>query len=110
EGRRGAAQRRGGEPRGRAAVAGLRGAAPGSGPGTAAQAVAPPRVALTSAFATGRILYSRCGERMGIGGPFWRIMLMAASVALAPQPQIRQGLPGEFRRAGRVYAIAFDMD
>ena len=26
------------------------------------------------------------------------------------QPQIRQGLPGEFRRGGRVYAIAFDMD
>jgi virulence-associated protein VapD len=26
------------------------------------------------------------------------------------QPQIRQGLPGEFREGGRVYAIAFDMD
>ncbi len=26
-----------------------------------------------------------------------------------PQP-IRQGLPGEFRKGGRVYAIAFDMD
>ncbi len=26
------------------------------------------------------------------------------------QPQIRQGLPGEFRKGGRVYAIAFDMD
>jgi virulence-associated protein VapD len=25
-------------------------------------------------------------------------------------PQIRQGLPGEFRRVGQVYAIAFDMD
>lgn len=31
---------------------------------------------------------------------------------LAPnaQPQFRQGLPGDFRRPGRVYAIAFDMD
>ena len=28
----------------------------------------------------------------------------------APQPPIKQGLPGEFRRAGLVYAIAFDMD
>jgi virulence-associated protein VapD len=35
---------------------------------------------------------------------------MAVDVAPAPQPQVRQGLPGEFRRAGRVYAIAFDMD
>src|SRR2546423_14977160 len=26
------------------------------------------------------------------------------------QPQIRQGLPGEFRKGGCVYAIAFDMD
>ena len=26
------------------------------------------------------------------------------------QSQIRQGLPGEFRKGGRVYAIAFDMD
>jgi virulence-associated protein VapD len=26
------------------------------------------------------------------------------------QPQLRQGLPGEFRKAGRVYAIAFDVD
>jgi virulence-associated protein VapD len=25
-------------------------------------------------------------------------------------PQIRQGLPGESRKGGRVYAIAFDMD
>ena len=35
---------------------------------------------------------------------------MSVTVAPAPQPQVRQGLPGEFRRAGRVYAIAFDMD
>ena len=35
---------------------------------------------------------------------------MAATVAPSPQPQFRQGLPGDFRRAGRVYAIAFDMD
>jgi virulence-associated protein VapD len=26
------------------------------------------------------------------------------------QQQIRQGLPGEFRKGGRVYAVAFDMD
>jgi virulence-associated protein VapD len=33
--------------------------------------------------------------------------------ALAPTqglPQVRQGLPGEYRAGGRVYAIAFDMD
>lgn len=35
---------------------------------------------------------------------------MAVHTAAAPLPQVRQGLPGEFRRAGRVYAIAFDMD
>jgi virulence-associated protein VapD len=35
---------------------------------------------------------------------------MAVPMAPAPLPQVRQGLPGEFRRAGRVYAIAFDMD
>src|SRR5579885_1749849 len=35
---------------------------------------------------------------------------MAVSMAPAPLLQIRQGLPGEIRRAGRVYAIAFDMD
>lgn len=35
---------------------------------------------------------------------------MAVSVAPSRFPQVRQGLPGEFRRADRVYAIAFDMD
>ena len=35
---------------------------------------------------------------------------MAVNTAPAPLPQIRQGLPGEIRREGRVYAIAFDMD
>jgi virulence-associated protein VapD len=35
---------------------------------------------------------------------------MAATIAVSPQPQFRQGFPGDFRRAGRVYAIAFDMD
>ena len=35
---------------------------------------------------------------------------MSTAVAAVPQPQVRQGLPGDFRRAGRVYAIAFDMD
>src|SRR5947209_12139922 len=35
---------------------------------------------------------------------------MSTSVAPAPLPAIRQGLPGNFRRAGQVYAIAFDMD
>jgi virulence-associated protein VapD len=35
---------------------------------------------------------------------------MAATIAPSPQPQFRQGLPSDFRRAGRVYAIAFDMD
>lgn len=34
---------------------------------------------------------------------------MAVTVA-PPQPQFRQGFPGDTRRAGRVYAIAFDMD
>src|SRR5713226_9712741 len=34
---------------------------------------------------------------------------MAVTVA-PPQPQVRQGLPPDFRRAGRVYAIAFAMD
>lgn len=29
---------------------------------------------------------------------------------LASQPQFRQGLPSDFRRPGRVVAIAFDMD
>src|SRR4051812_12354995 len=35
---------------------------------------------------------------------------MTAGVKLAPQASIRQGLPNDFRRAARVYAIAFDMD
>jgi virulence-associated protein VapD len=35
---------------------------------------------------------------------------MAISVAPARLPQIRQGLPAEYRRVDRVYAIAFDMD
>ena len=35
---------------------------------------------------------------------------MSTGVIREVQPQIRQGLPGEFRKGGRVYAIAFDMD
>jgi virulence-associated protein VapD len=35
---------------------------------------------------------------------------MAVRMAPAPLPQVRQGLPGNFRRIGHVYAIAFDMD
>jgi virulence-associated protein VapD len=35
---------------------------------------------------------------------------MTVSVAPRQQSQIRHGLPGNFRRAGQVYAIAFDMD
>jgi virulence-associated protein VapD len=35
---------------------------------------------------------------------------MPATVAAIPQGQFRHGLPADFRRAGRVYAIAFDMD
>src|SRR5207248_2206102 len=35
--------------------------------------------------------------------------VMAAIVA-SPEPQVRQGLPADFRKAGRVYAIAFDLD
>jgi virulence-associated protein VapD len=35
---------------------------------------------------------------------------MSVAIAPAAQPQVRQGLPPDFRRAGRVYAIAFDMD
>ena len=35
---------------------------------------------------------------------------MAIGVAPIPQPQVRQGFPGNFRRVGQVYAIAFDMD
>src|SRR3954471_13118293 len=39
-----------------------------------------------------------------------RGIIMAAGVASEPLPQIRQGLPPDFRRATTVYAIAFDMD
>jgi len=35
---------------------------------------------------------------------------MAVGIATTPEPQIRQGLPKSFRKAGTVYAIAFDMD
>lgn len=35
---------------------------------------------------------------------------MTATIAPAPKAQFRQGLPNNFRRAGQVYAIAFDMD
>jgi virulence-associated protein VapD len=35
---------------------------------------------------------------------------MSATVVREAQPQIRQGLPNDFRKGGRVYAIAFDMD
>jgi virulence-associated protein VapD len=35
---------------------------------------------------------------------------MTVTIAPAPQAQFRQGLPNDFRRTGRVYAIAFDMD
>jgi len=35
---------------------------------------------------------------------------MPATAATTVQPQFRQGFPEDFRRAGRVYAIAFDMD
>jgi virulence-associated protein VapD len=35
---------------------------------------------------------------------------MTVGIVKEAQPQIRQGLPGEFRKGGRVYAIAFDMD
>ncbi len=35
---------------------------------------------------------------------------MTVAAIPAPQSQIRQGLPADVRRAGRVYAIAFDMD
>ena len=35
---------------------------------------------------------------------------MRTGVVREAQPQVRQGLPGEFRRGRRVYAIAFDMD
>lgn len=35
---------------------------------------------------------------------------MSVGVASGPLPQVRQGLPADFRRAGLVYAIALDMD
>ena len=35
---------------------------------------------------------------------------MSTGAVKEVQSQIRQGLPGEFRKGGRVYAIAFDMD
>jgi len=35
---------------------------------------------------------------------------MTVTIAPAPQTSFRQGLPNDFRRTGRVYAIAFDMD
>lgn len=35
---------------------------------------------------------------------------MAVGIATGPEPQVRQGLPRSFRKAGTVYAIAFDMD
>jgi len=39
-----------------------------------------------------------------------KVVLMSVGTIKEIQPQIRQGLPGEFRKGGRVYAIAFDMD
>jgi len=35
---------------------------------------------------------------------------MSVGTVRKVQPQTRQGLPGEYRQGGRVYAIAFDMD
>ncbi len=35
---------------------------------------------------------------------------MSVGTVREVQPQIRQGLPGEFHKGGRVYAIAFDVD
>ncbi len=35
---------------------------------------------------------------------------MSVGIVKDAHPQIRQGLPGEFRNGGRVYAVAFDMD
>jgi virulence-associated protein VapD len=35
---------------------------------------------------------------------------MSVTIAPSPQPQSRQGLPADFRRTARVYAMAFDMD
>src|SRR2546430_1661380 len=35
---------------------------------------------------------------------------MSVVVTPVTQREIKQGLPADFRRAGRVYAIAFDMD
>jgi virulence-associated protein VapD len=35
---------------------------------------------------------------------------MSVGIIREAQPQIRQGLPEEFKKGGRVYAVAFDMD
>lgn len=35
---------------------------------------------------------------------------MSVGLAAPPKPELRQGLPNSFRRAGTVYAIAFDTD
>ena len=35
---------------------------------------------------------------------------MATTVAKQAHPQVRQGLPADFRKESRVYAVAFDMD
>jgi virulence-associated protein VapD len=35
---------------------------------------------------------------------------MGAAVATFAEPQLRQGMPKPFRKAGTVYAVAFDMD
>jgi virulence-associated protein VapD len=37
-------------------------------------------------------------------------MVMTAATPTKGLPQVRQGLPGEYRGGSRVYAIAFDMD
>ncbi|MCI0462570.1 MAG: virulence factor [Gemmataceae bacterium] len=37
-------------------------------------------------------------------------MTTATGVLREPYPQVRQGFPGEIRKQGRVYAIAFDID
>jgi virulence-associated protein VapD len=36
--------------------------------------------------------------------------MMSIGVVKEAQPHLRQGLPPDFRKGGRVYAIAFDMD
>jgi hypothetical protein len=35
---------------------------------------------------------------------------MSVTAIPASQPQVRSGLPADFRKEGLVYAIAFDMD